>query len=235
MSTDAHGSVELAAPEKATKADHASTEDGVASTTIIDPEKERRIIRKFDMLVLPQFVLMIILAYLDRTNIGTQLRIGPSPCIASSFIHDYMYLLTPEYRQRTHLWLRRVPQPQGQRLLQPQLALLRHLRRLRDPLGPRRQALRRQQRHRHRHCRLERHHHRHGLRPQLQRGRRLPPGSGIRRGRCLPGHHLPARHHLPQAQPGKASGCHLRCHGHLWCLWRPDCLWHPENGQPSWH
>ena len=36
----------------------------------IDPVMEKRIIRKFDMLALPQYILVIILAYLDRTNIG---------------------------------------------------------------------------------------------------------------------------------------------------------------------
>jgi MFS family permease len=36
----------------------------------IDPVMEKRIIRKFDMLALPQYILIIVLAYLDRTNIG---------------------------------------------------------------------------------------------------------------------------------------------------------------------
>ena len=40
------------------------------SDVYIDPQKEAKIIRKFDWLVLPQFVVIIILAYLDRTNIG---------------------------------------------------------------------------------------------------------------------------------------------------------------------
>ncbi|KAL2206340.1 MFS general substrate transporter [Sarocladium strictum] len=41
-----------------------------ASEIYIDPEKEKAIIRKFDFLVLPQFVIILILAYLDRSNIG---------------------------------------------------------------------------------------------------------------------------------------------------------------------
>jgi hypothetical protein len=36
----------------------------------IDPVMEKRIIWKFDMLALPQYILIIVLAYLDRTNIG---------------------------------------------------------------------------------------------------------------------------------------------------------------------
>ena len=40
------------------------------SNIYIDPQKERAIITKFDCLVMPQFVIIIILAYLDRSNIG---------------------------------------------------------------------------------------------------------------------------------------------------------------------
>ncbi|KPI39076.1 putative transporter [Cyphellophora attinorum] len=36
----------------------------------IDPIKERKIMNKFDMLVMPQFVIIILLGYLDRSNIG---------------------------------------------------------------------------------------------------------------------------------------------------------------------
>lgn len=53
---------------------------GGETTIYIDPAKERKIIRKFDMLVLPQFVIIMILAYLDRSNIG---RSAPSTIIAS--------------------------------------------------------------------------------------------------------------------------------------------------------
>lgn len=34
-----------------------------SSITYIDPEKERKIVRKFDWLVLPQFVIIIVLGY----------------------------------------------------------------------------------------------------------------------------------------------------------------------------
>jgi hypothetical protein len=37
----------------------------------IDPVLERRVMRKFDMFVIPQMMLLVILAYLDRSNIGT--------------------------------------------------------------------------------------------------------------------------------------------------------------------
>jgi hypothetical protein len=36
----------------------------------IDPVMEKRVIRKFDMFALTQYIVIIILAYLDRTNIG---------------------------------------------------------------------------------------------------------------------------------------------------------------------
>ena len=39
----------------------------------IDPVKEKTILRKFDMLALPQFIIIMVLAYLDRTNIGGRL------------------------------------------------------------------------------------------------------------------------------------------------------------------
>ncbi|KAF4979330.1 hypothetical protein FDECE_18080 [Fusarium decemcellulare] len=47
-----------------------SADVDVANTIYIDPEKERAIIKKFDYFVLPQSVIIVILAYLDRTNIG---------------------------------------------------------------------------------------------------------------------------------------------------------------------
>ncbi|KAJ6442311.1 C6 transcription factor [Purpureocillium lavendulum] len=50
------------------KLGHTDFDTGTA--IYIDPKKESAIIRKFDLLVLPQFVIIIILAYLDRTNIG---------------------------------------------------------------------------------------------------------------------------------------------------------------------
>jgi hypothetical protein len=54
----------------ATNESHKSAEAMAASEIYIDPEKEKAIIRKFDFLVLPQFVIILILAYLDRSNIG---------------------------------------------------------------------------------------------------------------------------------------------------------------------
>jgi len=37
----------------------------------IDPELEQRVMRKFDKFVLPQFAILVLIAYLDRSNIGT--------------------------------------------------------------------------------------------------------------------------------------------------------------------
>ena len=36
----------------------------------IDPELEKRTLRKFDLFVLPQMMILILIAYLDRSNIG---------------------------------------------------------------------------------------------------------------------------------------------------------------------
>ncbi|KAH7171500.1 major facilitator superfamily domain-containing protein [Dactylonectria macrodidyma] len=47
----------------------ASFEDATA-VVFIDPEKERATVRKFDCYVLPQFIIIKILSYLDRINIG---------------------------------------------------------------------------------------------------------------------------------------------------------------------
>lgn len=59
--------LEAPSHEEAPKPDDANA----ASSVYIDPREERAIITKFDCLVLPQFVIIIILAYLDRSNIGT--------------------------------------------------------------------------------------------------------------------------------------------------------------------
>ena len=57
--------------EKANALDSSSGEVGIAAHHVeIDPALERRVVRKFDLLVMPQMVLLIILAYLDRSNIG---------------------------------------------------------------------------------------------------------------------------------------------------------------------
>lgn len=48
----------------------AATDVDAPTSRYIDPEMEKTILRKFDWLVMPQFVIIIILAYLDRTNIG---------------------------------------------------------------------------------------------------------------------------------------------------------------------
>lgn len=46
-------------------------ETDVSSETLtIDPEVERRCWLKFDLLVMPQLAILILLGYLDRSNIG---------------------------------------------------------------------------------------------------------------------------------------------------------------------
>jgi hypothetical protein len=61
------------ASEKSTTGPDASSDNNVDASAVdiyIDPELERKVIRKFDRYVLPQFVVLVILGYLDRTNIG---------------------------------------------------------------------------------------------------------------------------------------------------------------------
>lgn len=48
----------------------APGEDDASDVVAIDPDLERRCWRKFDMLVMPQLFLLILLGYLDRSNIG---------------------------------------------------------------------------------------------------------------------------------------------------------------------
>lgn len=48
----------------------ASENDGVCEDIQLDPELERQTLKRFDMFLLPQIALMIIIGYLDRSNIG---------------------------------------------------------------------------------------------------------------------------------------------------------------------
>lgn len=38
----------------------------------VDPELEKHVMRKFDRFILPQFAILMLIAYLDRSNIGKQ-------------------------------------------------------------------------------------------------------------------------------------------------------------------
>ncbi len=49
--------------------DNASTAMGASAQ--IDKEAERRVLSKFDWFVMPQMAILVLFAYLDRTNIGT--------------------------------------------------------------------------------------------------------------------------------------------------------------------
>lgn len=60
--------------ESASPSSPEKVEDGTVHAVNIDPVLEKKILRKFDMLVMPQFVIIILLAYLDRSNIGKPLQ-----------------------------------------------------------------------------------------------------------------------------------------------------------------
>jgi hypothetical protein len=51
---------------------HSDTHDVsiTQADVFIDPELEKRVMRKFDRFVLPQFAILVLIAYLDRSNIG---------------------------------------------------------------------------------------------------------------------------------------------------------------------
>lgn len=50
----------------------ASSEYGVGdSTPYIDPVLEKKVLRKFDKWLLPQMMLLVMVSFLDRSNIGT--------------------------------------------------------------------------------------------------------------------------------------------------------------------
>lgn len=42
-----------------------------SSDIYVDPDSERSTISKFDKFMIPQMALLVLLAYLDRSNIGT--------------------------------------------------------------------------------------------------------------------------------------------------------------------
>jgi len=47
-----------------------STNHGTISDIQIDPVLEQQTLRKFDLFLLPQIAVLIIIGYLDRTNVG---------------------------------------------------------------------------------------------------------------------------------------------------------------------
>lgn len=42
-----------------------------SSAVLIDPEKEKSALRRFDLIVLPQLFIITVIGWLDRANIGT--------------------------------------------------------------------------------------------------------------------------------------------------------------------
>jgi hypothetical protein len=69
---------------------NASVDDvssGLVNDTIIelDPELERRTLRKFDKYLLPPLTIVLLLAYLDRSNLG---QFAPS-LPSTQLLHAY--------------------------------------------------------------------------------------------------------------------------------------------------
>lgn len=70
--------------EEETKETKVLPQDAVTASSIhgshdiyIDPALERRTMAKYDKFLLPQMAMLIILAYLDRSNIGKQPPLYP--------------------------------------------------------------------------------------------------------------------------------------------------------------
>jgi hypothetical protein len=99
----------------------------------IDPELERKVLKKFDMLVMPQFIIIILLAYLDRSNIGLCPMIRAKADSTDRSI-----------RQCTCVRLRGRPWPCRQPIRQCFKLFLRHICHLRSSVGSGCEALRRE-------------------------------------------------------------------------------------------
>lgn len=48
-----------------------STRQGCVNDILLDPTLEKQTLRRFDLFLLPQIAILIIIGYLDRTNVGT--------------------------------------------------------------------------------------------------------------------------------------------------------------------
>jgi hypothetical protein len=67
-------SEKVLSPPHADKANEALEAGQVTEDVYIDPEVERRTIAKFDLYMMPQMMILQIVSYLDRTNIGISFR-----------------------------------------------------------------------------------------------------------------------------------------------------------------
>ena len=58
----------------------ASANQGTVQDLQLDPAMERDTLRRFDLFLLPQIAILIIIGYLDRSNVGEELSLS-SACI----------------------------------------------------------------------------------------------------------------------------------------------------------
>lgn len=49
----------------------ASVSPGISQNMQLDPQLEKTTLRRFDIFLLPQIAIIIVIGYLDRSNIGT--------------------------------------------------------------------------------------------------------------------------------------------------------------------
>jgi len=84
------------------------SEQGIAEV-FIDPNLEARVITKFDRFLMPQMALMVIIAYLDRSNLGNVL----STCCLFVLSKPSNHLVRPLDRQRQDIRARSRPRAFG--------------------------------------------------------------------------------------------------------------------------
>lgn len=78
---------------------NASVDDvssGIVDDTVVelDPELERRTLRKFDKFLLPPLAIILLLAYLDRSNLGKHIDTDAR----------YIHTNREPHRQRKSFW-----------------------------------------------------------------------------------------------------------------------------------
>ena len=69
LNLSAH-TMEKDAPNEAISCDKPSSNDAVDEYIFVDPVIEKRALRKFDLVMMPQIVILVVISMLDRSNVG---------------------------------------------------------------------------------------------------------------------------------------------------------------------
>lgn len=176
---------------------------GLVDDTVIelDPELERRTLRKFDLYLLPTLSVILLLAYLDRSNLVSLIVVVTLRCI--------LLTLHPA-GQCQSLWLRGRLRPRRQPIQHRLNMLLSSLRGSRSLLDDGSQKIRRQTRTGRSNGGLERCHAGQRLHPQLLPSNRPSSTSWSLRSRTSSLRRLHHFDNLGPRRPSKAQRDHLR-------------------------